>query len=99
MVPTQEEDPEVGDRQGRSRRAPVSVSGLTLPPPALGLPEACTSQATPLRNPTSGRGHHKLQAQDSPGSKNEVLSKLLYVLPRGKVAQGCVGTDLWASAW
>lgn len=33
------------------------------------------------------------------GEQNAFLSKLLYTLPRGEVAQGCVGTDLWASAW
>ena len=45
-----------------------------------------------VRTPrTVGTGHT--------GSKKALLRQLLYPLPRGKVAQGCVGTDVWASAW
>lgn len=62
--------------------------------------EKHTSQAvSSAPPPTSGRRQHKLQAQDTPGSKHTLLSKLLYTPSRGRVAQGCVGTDLWASAW
>ena len=32
---------------------------------------------------TPGGGHHKLQAQDAPRSKNVLHSKLLYMLPGG----------------
>lgn len=50
------------------------------------------SQAFPLCTPTSGRGHHTLQAQDTPESKNALLSKLLYVAPpRGKWPRAVLG--------
>lgn len=80
------------------RRAPVSGAGRTLPSPAPAHPEACMSQAFPLCDPTSGRDTIDCRHRTHQGARLS-LSKLLYVFPRGEEAQGCVGTDLWASAW
>lgn len=88
-----------GGRQGGERGACVCIvplQGSRCCGPHSGEDPGCMAGSGGGRQ---GRGHHKLQAQDTPGSDNAFLSKLVYVLPRGKVAQGCVGTDLWASAW
>lgn len=81
--------------------APLGISSLILPQTSClgssrrsmyvtGLPPPCPH----LREKTS-----ETVSPGHTGEQNAFLSKLLYMLPRGEVAQGCVGTDLWASAW
>lgn len=83
-----------GGGQRRVGGTPVGVSSLILCAdllPSVIQEKYTYHRPSSLCAPASGWGHYKLQAQDTPGNKDALLRKLLYTLPRGKVAQGCVG--------
>lgn len=79
----------------------MSISGLALPQTSC---PGSSRRSTPVAGLPPLGPHLRVRSSQTAGTghareQDALLSKLLYMLPRGKAAQGRVGTDVWASAW
>lgn len=91
------QDPGVRSRGGQEGPCECRRPHTSTDLPWLLQKHACR-RSSPSATPPQGEDTINCRHRTHQGARLS-LSKLLYMFPRGKEAQGGVGTDLWASAW